>query len=78
MSHIEERIKNEIDFINQIEIILLDQIKSLAEGNRKLISNVYEEKALKLIKRMIYNELDFLTSNKLEYNEIYLMDEDFD
>jgi hypothetical protein len=78
MSHIEERIKNEIDFINQIEIILLDQIKSLAKGNRKLISNVYEEKALKLIRRMIYNELDYLTSNKLDYNEIYLMNEDFD
>lgn len=73
-----EKIENEIDFINQVELILLDQLIRYAKENRKLVSNVFEEKASKLIKRMIYQELDYITENESDYYRMYLMDEDFD
>lgn len=73
-----EKIENEIDFINQVELILLDQLIRYAKENRKLVSNVFEEKASKLIKRMIYQELDYITENESDYYRMYIMDEDFD
>lgn len=78
MKEIKEKIENEIDFINQVEIILLNQLKRYAKENRKIVSNVFEEKASELIKRMIYQELDYLTENESDYYRMYLMDEDFD
>jgi hypothetical protein len=78
MKEIKEKIENEIDFINQVETILLNQLKRYAKENRKSVSNVFEEKASELIKRMIYQELDYLTENESDYYRMYLMDEDFD
>lgn len=73
-----KKIENEIDFINQVETILLNQLTRYAKENRKSVSNVFEEKASELIKRMIYQELDYLTENESDYYRMYLMDEDFD
>lgn len=78
MKEIKEKIENEIDFINQVETILLNQLIKYAKENRKSVSNVFEEKASELIKRMIYQELDYLTENESDYYRMYLMDEDFD
>ena len=78
MKEIKEKIENEIDFINQVETILLNQLTRYAKENRKSVSNVFEEKASELIKRMIYQELDYLTENESDYYRMYLMDEDFD
>jgi len=78
MKKIKEKIENEIDFINQVETILLNQLTRYAKENRKSVSNVFEEKASELIKRMIYQELDYLTENESDYYRMYLMDEDFD
>lgn len=73
-----KKIENEIDFINQVETILLNQLTRYAKEKRKSVSNVFEEKASELIKRMIYQELDYLTENESDYYRMYLMDEDFD
>ena len=73
-----EKIENEIDFINQVQTILLNQLIKYAKENRKIVSNVFEEKASELIKRMIYQELDYLSENESDYYRMYLMDEDFD
>lgn len=78
MKEIKEKIENEIDFIYQVETILLNQLIKYAKENRKIVSNVFEEKASELIKRMIYQELDYLTENESDYYRMYLMDEDFD
>ena len=78
MKEIKEKIENEIDFINQVETILLNQLTRYAKENRKIVSNVFEEKASELIKSMIYQELDYLTENESDYYRMYLMDEDFD
>ncbi|MGB2232729.1 MAG: hypothetical protein ACPH12_07365 [Flavobacteriaceae bacterium] len=78
MNEIKEKIENEIDFINQVQTILLNQLTRYAKENRKSVSNVFEEKASELIKRMIYQELDYLTENESDYYRMYLMDEDFD
>lgn len=78
MKEIKEKIENEIDFINQVQTILLNQLTRYAKENRKSVSNVFEEKASELIKRMIYQELDYLTENESDYYRMYLMDEDFD
>ena len=78
MKKIKEKIENEIDFINQVQTILLNQLITYAKENRKIVSNVFEEKASELIKRMIYQELDYLTENESDYYRMYLMDEDFD
>lgn len=78
MKEIKEKIENEIDFINQVQTILLNQLITYAKENRKSVSNVFEEKASELIKRMIYQELDYLTENESDYYRMYLMDEDFD
>jgi len=78
MKKIKEKIENEIDFINQVQTILLNQLITYAKENRKIVSNVFEEKASELIKRMIYQELDYLTKNESDYYRMYLMDEDFD
>lgn len=78
MKEMKKKIENEIDFINQVETILLNQLTRYAKENRKSVSNVFEEKASELIKRMIYQELDYLTENESDYYRMYLMDEDFD
>jgi|SaaInl6LU_22_DNA_1037377.scaffolds.fasta_scaffold118074_1 hypothetical protein len=78
MKEMKKKIENEIDFINQVETILLNQLTRYAKEKRKSVSNVFEEKASELIKRMIYQELDYLTENESDYYRMYLMDEDFD
>ena len=78
MKEMKKKIENEIDFINQVETILLNQLTRYAKEKRKSVSNVFEEKASELIKRMIYKELDYLTENESDYYRMYLMDEDFD
>ena len=74
--HIKTKIKEEENFIDKLEIILLKQIKLFAMSNRDNFSNIEELRAKKFIQRVVFCELDFLLNNPQDYYDCYIDDND--
>ena len=74
--HIKTKVEEEENFINKLEIILLEQIKLFAMSNRDKFSNVEEFRAKEFIERVVYCELDFLLNNPQDYYDGYINDND--
>ena len=74
--HIKTKVEEEENFINKLEIILLEQIKLFAMSNRDKFSCEEEFRAKEFIKRVVYCELEYLLDNPQHYYDIYINDND--
>jgi hypothetical protein len=74
--HIKTKVEEEENFINKLEVILLEQIKLFAMSNRDKFSYVEEFRAKEFIERVVFNEIDFLLDNPQDYYDCYINDND--
>ena len=74
--HIKTKVEEEENFINKLEIILLEQIKLFAMSNRDKFSYEEEFRAKEFIKRVVHCELEYLLDNPQHYYDIYINDND--
>ena len=74
--HIKTKVKEEENFINKLQILLLEQIKIFAMANRDKFSYVEEFRAKEFIDRVIHCELEFLLDSPEDYCQMYIDDND--